>query len=123
MSDANSPSTSPSTQTPDPTLPQKSYTPPQSPPNEVIVRVTDEDDDEELAEDDAPPRAFPFRSFGVFFLVVAIATAVILAAVPSAIEGKGHLTNSQNGYVPTIHLVPAIVCGILSFCILKGISV
>lgn len=60
----------------------------------------EEDDDAELGDQTpmARPR-IPYRAFGIGFLLIAIISAVILAAVPSSIDGTGKLTNEQNGCV------------------------
>lgn len=89
------PSSPPVIQTPPP--PQHEPLSPQV-SSELIVRVTaDEEDDEEYVDDqEAGPRPFPYRMCGVAFLLVAIATAVILASVPAAVNGKS-LTNDENG--------------------------
>lgn len=93
MAEANSPATSPASST------ETFSKSPQSSPNELIVRVTDEDEEEEIIDDEDTPRPFPFRLFGVGFLLIAIATAVILASVPKAVEENKLLDNEHNGYV------------------------
>jgi len=82
----------------------------------INVRVTaDEEEEEEFVDDDdAGPHPFPFRMCGVVFLVVAIICAIILAAVPAAINGKG-ISNTANGLF--FHLLIAAFLLMLFSCL------
>jgi len=67
----------------------------------VSVHTHDEEDDVNAAGDDEEesPKTFPYRMVGVVFLLVAIVTAIVLAAVPASLNSAHSISNDGVNYV------------------------